>query len=505
MLLIIIYLNMKKVFFGAAALLCSGAIFAQANQGPLEDINGGVSTDAEVVAAEAGAASTANTGWSMQNGNDQKVYVRQAGTNMSVFTDQGDGDGTGGNQARIWQTGAVSAASGIENAADVRQFGTENQSTTRQEGDRNEAVTRQGLNDAASASNKALIRQGTADQAENNYAAIEQDGTENQAWTRQTYDNSEARTVQVGNKNAAKVIQVANPNDSAGHSAIVEQYGDENSAVTMQNGSARNAARTAQLGNGNQSFQTQSSSAASGLGNNADVDQGTGQVVSTLVTDIYFGGLENVDDITSGGGFNGTSTAGLAIQDQTGENNNAFIGQFGSADADSNYAEQNQSGKDNEALTVQNAFGAADGGNYSRQDQSGEANQAGISQIGSMNRAYQRQNDANNIALTTQRGWNHVVNTYQDGHGANVVTTAQRGDKNTILAVQRGGHSYSVEQNVQEGLETTNGGNIADILQLGPNGDFEHDGIECEFEDPKSPNMDFDIQDFNIANPCDDC
>jgi len=495
---------MKKLFFSAAALVCSGAIFAQANQGPLEDVNSGTSTDAQVVAAKAGAASTANAGESIQNGDAQKVYVRQAGTNMSVFTEQGNGLGTGANQARIWQTGAVSAESGIENAADVRQLGTENQSTTRQEGDRNEAVTRQGLVDASSEWNKALIRQGTADNAEGNYATIEQDGAENQAWTRQTFDNSEARTVQAGNGNAAKVIQVANPNQSAGHSALVEQYGEENNAVTMQNGSAKNTARTAQLGSGNVSFQTQSSSATSGIGNNADVDQGTGLVQSQLVTDIYFGGVGNVDDITSGGGFNGTSTAGIAVQDQTGENNNAFIGQFGIADAESNYAEQNQGGKDNQALTVQNAFGFANGANYSRQDQTGEANVAGISQIGGHNRAYQRQADANNMALSTQRGYNHVLNTYQDGD-ANVATTAQRGDQNTILLVQRGGHSYSAQQNVQEALDTENGYNVIDVLQLGPNGDFSHDGIECEFEDPKSPSMDFDIQDFDIANPCDDC
>ena len=272
----------------------------------------------------------------------------------------------------------------------------------------------------------------------------------------------------------------------------------------MQNGSAKNTARAAQLGTGNKSLQTQSSSAASGVGNNAKVDQGTGQVTSTLVTDIYFGGLQPVDDVTSGGGFNSGSTAGIAVQDQTGENNSAFIGQFGSADVDSNYAEQNQGGKDNEALTVQNAFGYRSGANYSRQDQTGEGNLAGVSQIGGYNRAYQRQHDANNIALTTQRGYNHVVNTYQDGD-ANVATTAQRGDQNTILLVQRGGHSYSAEQNVQEALDNENGYNVIDVLQLGPNGDFAHDGIECEFEDPKSATMDFDIQEFDIANPCDDC
>ena len=153
---------MKKAILCAAALMFGTMAFAQVSGAPT----------ASAVPALPGAAANANTGESIQNGNDNKVRVRQAGTSQSVYTNQNDGSGSGGNLAAVQQTGLVNPTSGIANLAEVLQSGSANQSTTLQEGDYNNAVTRQGQNDDSSARNKAWIRQGTGQQAESNHAAI---------------------------------------------------------------------------------------------------------------------------------------------------------------------------------------------------------------------------------------------------------------------------------------------------------------------------------------------
>ncbi|WP_452221103.1 curlin, partial [Lacinutrix salivirga] len=396
--------------------------------------------------------------------------------------------------------------------ADVRQRGTDNQSTSIQEGDFNEAITRQGMKEATlgvSEGNRAKIHHGIGQQGESNFAMIEQDGKDNSAKTVQVYDNSDARTVQEGDDNVADIRQDAGPNQSAGHEALLEQYGDENVSRIRQNGENRNMARSVQVGDRNKVNQNQTSNGGSGIGNRATVDQGNGNVPLNGLFTTYHTDLQNVDN-TQNAGFNGASDDGLALQNQSGTNNEAFIGQFGDGSQVGNYAEQNQDGDSNRALSVQNAFGSSSGGdNYSRQDQDGDNNLAAVAQNGTDHLAYQRQYGNDNSALSTQRGNDNHLSTYQGGDG-NAVETGQRGTMNTILVVQKeqgwGGHSYKVSQNLPGGtpVGNPNGGNIADILQLGPDGDFAADAEGCDFQDPADLVCPDGLDGFDIANPCDD-
>jgi len=496
---------MKKLILSASALLICGLGYSQ-----VTDTHGTASPTSVYVSPLSGSAGLANSGESIQNGNDNRVRVRQAGALMSVQTIQSDGSGSGGNLADVRQTGNVAPPpSGFANDANVYQTGTANQSRTRQEGDFNQAITNQGQNDDGSARNRARIQQGTNGQAEGNYAAIDQDGNDNQANTLQTYDNNDAWTQQLGDDNKSLVSQDGGPNQTDGHSASVDQEGDNNGSIVMQSGAgARNTAVAVQLGDDNFAKQVQSTDAvAGGLGNLATVSQGDGSVNSNLVPTILFGQLDNVDDITNVG-FSGDSFGGIAYQTQGGSDNESEIHQFGASGVDGNYAEQNQSGDSNDAMIVQNAFGNPSGGaNYARQDQDDNASnsQAGIAQNGFNHKAYQRQTGDDNNIMSTQRGNGNLVNTYQDGD-QNRGTTAQRGVDNQILLVQRGGHSYSVTQNLPNGspVGSPNGGNQADILQLGPNGDFSADAIECVFEDQMSMPMP-ELGTFSLGDVCPGC
>ncbi|WP_246130269.1 curlin [Bizionia saleffrena] len=459
------------------------------------------------------APSSANAGESYQNGNDNKVWVRQAGTKQSVYTEQDNGLGTGNNAARIWQTGAVQATSGVKNAAMVKQLGTNNQSTTQQEGDKNHAVTQQGLKEGTlgvSENNRAKIRQGTGQQAEKNYASIEQDGANNKALTLQTYDNSEARTVQEGDNNKANINQNAGPNNSSGHSALVEQYGDFNeSHVTQSGAGASNRSASTQTGNGNESHQTQVNTASGGgaNANEAFINQGTVGNDGAIAQDAtaLYGDVSALDAVVGVGTFNGPgSYNALAIQNQNGESNQSSIFQFGAdAPTDGNYAEQDVDGDNNDALIVQNNWGTSAGGNnYAKQRQDGDKNEAGLVQLGNDNKARQEQHGDKNYAMATQRGTANLLNTWQMGD-KNAVTSAQRGHDNQILIVQRDGQSYVAEQNLNDAW--SNGNNVIDVLQLGPNGNFATDGIDCGFETELDPSCPVPVPTFNIDAPCDGC
>ena len=478
---------MKKIILCAVALMFGVVAFAQTPVAPLP-----------------GSALGANTGESIQNGNDNKVRVRQAGTSQSVYTNQNDGSGTGGNLAKIRQTGAVSALSGVENNADVWQSGSANQSQTRQEGDYNYASTEQGQNDDSSSGNKAKIRQGVADQAQDNIAEIDQDGDDNLAQTQQTFDNSEAYTDQDGNGNKSMITQNAGPNQSAGHWANVWQLGDDNESAIMQDGAnATNFAQAYQAGTGNKAKQFQTTDGATiGDGNWALVGQGFG--VSGGPVDYIRNDLQTVDNIQNGSsGPNYYSDNAVAFQIQSGNNNDTETLQYG----EDNYSQQVQSGSNNDGFIIQNWFGNPNGGaNFASQTQSGTNSVAGLGQNGTGHKAWQRQTDDDNNILSTQRGRDNLLNTYQDGDG-NRGTTAQRGRDNTILLVQRGGHSYSVTQNLPNGspVGSPNGGNQVDVLQLGPSGNFATDGIDCEFEPEMDPTMDYSIPDFELEDVCPDC
>ncbi len=485
---------MKKVIFCAVALIIGVVGLAQTTpEAPTAPSN------AKLLTPLGSAPATANMGKSIQNGNSNKVSVRQIGTSQGAYTMQDDGTGSGGNQARILQTGNVSGGlSGEGNMAELHQKGTENQSTQYQYGDFNESKVNQGLSNTASKQNRALVQQGDtgAQQGQKNKAQIDQDGDNNQARTNQRYDKNQALTQQLGNDNYADIEQIANPDNSIGHTAEVDQIGNLNDAWVRQNGNgARNEATTYQDGDNNFSFQTQFSSAVSGLGNNAVVSQGRNNVLNTVAYQLWWD-LEGVDDIMNSPFNLGRADNSVAFQFQSGDDNIAAALQY-SAD---NYAEQWQQGNGNHAYSDQNDFGApSGGGNYAKQDQSGDNNEAGIAQNGSNHRSFQTQIGNKNKALSTQRGLDNDVNIHQRGD-QNYATSAQRGQCNDILIVQYSGQSYSVEQNLSDDLP--NGNNTANIFQSGPGGGAI---IDCGF-DPKLPTTPrVDIPVFDIPDICPGC
>jgi hypothetical protein len=491
---------MKKVLLSAAALMIGAVSFAQVAGAPTS----------QVVSALPGAAATANAGESIQNGNANKVQVRQAGTNQSVYTNQNDGStGLGGNLARVFQTGDVSAPSGIENAAEVLQSGAANQSTTIQQGDYNNAYTAQGQNDDASSGNKARIQQGTGDQAEENYAAIEQDGTDNQAQTLQTYDNSDAWTRQLGTENKSMITQNAAPDGSDGHSARNYQDGNRNESFMSQSGAGgRNDALAQQVGDDNQVKQTQTTNAVagSGMGNRALVSQGTpGALVNpgtigteqVLIVGLVQETFPGIPFISAG---DQPSVGARAKQVQNGKLQEAEIFQYGGSLSGSNYGEQVQaSGWNNDAALFQISDGTAD--NYAKQYQAGDNNYVGLVQENDGHKALQDQRGHRNSAISTQQDGYNLLNIHQRGND-NYAESDQAGFANSALIVQYGGQSYVASQNLN-GLG--GGGNQIDALQLGPNGDFGSAAIDCGFEDPMNLDMDYTVPGFDLGDVCPDC
>ncbi|MCF6307509.1 MAG: curlin [Flavobacteriaceae bacterium] len=497
---------MKKVVLSAMALMF-GAIMVAQND-PITDTSGDMSPDVKIEPSLS-LDPLANTGKSVQFGDGNKVRVRQAGSSQSVSTVQDNGSGLGGNLARIMQTGAVGPNSGVANAAEVLQSGTANQSTTVQEGDENWAITRQGQKNDASSGNKAKIRQGTGQQAESNYAAIDQDGDNNQAKIRQIFDNNDAWTQQVGNENKSKVMQNAGPNGSDGHSASVDQQGDRNESFVTQSGlGGRNTATLLQQGDDNKGKQYQTTDALVGSdGNRAGMQQGTLNQSWSLLP-LTAGLLSDVGGIDPGNlpiyVSSLESFGAVGFQIQSGNENAADMVQAGGSVGDSNYGEQNQSGSGNEAAMVQGHTGAG-GNNYAKQEQIGYGNYAGLGQSGSGFKALQTQYGTDNNVLSSQRGEGHLLNVHQRGN-LNVATTAQAGLANRALVVQRDGQSYTVEQNLNlaggPAHDLSAGGNQVDVLQLGPNGDFSTDGIDCYFDAQLDPTMDYTVPGFNLGDIC---
>ncbi len=499
---------MKKIMLSAAALLIGTIAFAQVSGAPTAD---------QSLVPQNSADAEANAGLSIQNGNDNKVRVRQAGELNTSYTEQDNGTlGSGGNLARVRQTGAVNGNvgdSGEDNAAEVRQSGTANQSTTRQEGDRNNAYTAQGQNDdGASTGNKARIQQGIANQAEDNFAAIEQDGDNNQANTLQTTDNSDAWTRQIGNDNKSMITQNAAPEDSDGHLANNYQEGNGNENAIMQSGAgARNTATSEQVGDNNKAKQTQTTDALEGgVGNTAMNFQGfTGATNAdiSMSNAIFVDINSNVDDVFGGSDITGSGTnqsfGGIVFQNQGGNDNEAAAFQYGSASDGSNYIKQTQaSGTGNDAFAIQNRYDGPGGGdNEGEQFQAGDNNLLGLSQIGTGHKSLQTQEGDDNKALSAQQGTDNLLNIHQRGND-NWATSAQRGDANAALIVQRDGQSFIAQQNL-DGLG--GGGNQIDALQLGPDGDFGTDGIDCGFNEQMDPTMDYTIDPFDLGDVCPGC
>ncbi len=497
---------MKKLVFCAVALFVGGMTYAQ-----VTDAQGNSSPNPQTVAKLPGAAAGANTGLSIQNGNENKVRVRQAGTSQSVYTYQDDGTtGIGQNQADVMQTGAVSSNSGVKNVADVRQSGATNSSATRQEGDRNEAVTRQGQLDGSSTGNKAKIRQGTGQQAQNNYAAIDQNGNNNLAQTQQTYDKSDAWTQQTGDANKSKINQNAGPNQTAGHYAMNQQIGDLNESwITQQGNGARNSARAYQEGNSNQAQQNQTATAGGGSANDAGIQQG-GSV--TLIGTVAPEALNQWNNVISDVDASAASVLyslpndnNKALQNQIGDNNSAGIRQVGGGIDGANYGEQDQDGFGNKAGMEQGHHYNGEASNYAKQEQDGDNNTAGLVQQGSDNMSYQAQDGNSNKSLAHQAGSGHKLNTHQIGDGS-IAHAAQHGADNKALMVQYDGQSYSVQQNMNLGvLDRSAGGNQANILQMGPDGDFGAGAIDCDFDAPVDLDTNYNFPGVNLGDICSGC
>ncbi|WP_299682723.1 curlin [uncultured Dokdonia sp.] len=456
---------MKKVIFSVVALAVASVAMAQS---PATNDTG--AREAVQVAQISGSAIGANTGESIQNGSSNAVQVRQAGTSQSTLTDQ---NGTA-NLARVMQTGNVNgnqSLSGQLNFAEVEQTGFNNQSTIFQEGDYNNAMIDQN-NDNDTAANRAMIMQGTANQAEMNAATIEQDGEDNSAYTLQTWDNSDASTVQSGSGNISEISQNAGPEDSQGQFAVVTQIGvDNESRVDQDNAAgsdARNVAYTAQTGNNNNAEQIQSANGSTG--NIAVVAQGQGNQLFQVPASeqVWFNTLAFDPSVTDGGNNIGDSDNGVAFQQQNGDGNQGFIGQYAST-VDSNNGAQLQDGNNNAAYLSQNAFGSSNGsGNIGRQEQIGDGNATGVLQTGNDHLALQVQTGNGNSNISTQRGMSNNLNIFQEGDGS-YGQTIQHGENNVALLTQRDGQSYTIRQN--EGVFTPGvGGNQADILQEGPLG-----------------------------------
>ena len=486
---------MKKVILSAAALMFGAVAFAQTTTSGTEaSVPTGVAPT-EAVDNRTATTPEGNYGESIQNGNDHKVRVRQAGSDNSVYTNQSDGSTSGGNKADVVQTGAVQQPnnpySGQSNMAATVQVGGANEASTWQQGDRNMAAIDQGLSDDSSTGNKASIQQGNANNAEDNQAAIAQDGTSNEANIFQTYDNNEAHIDQDGSDNKSSVRQIANPENSAGHYAYNIQAGEENSSTIEQSGSADNDAIAIQKGDRNQSYQVQSNAGVAGEGNQALVDQGEfftsgGSVYTSNAFLMNTEVDEFLNDVNTGESFGAT-----AYQSQTGLSNEAEIYQFGRADeSDSNnQAGQVQEGDDNDALIVQNLGGNDQGGdNYAFQIQTenSSGNLAALAQNGTGHKGFQWQDGTNSSVRSVMRGSMNKLSTYQQGD-ANDIETAQRGQHNAVLITQQSdGNSYVATQNLPNGMPVgmPNGGNQIDVWQTGPGMD--------SFSDPANPfNCDF--------------
>lgn len=469
---------MKKVIFSAAALMIGAVALGQTTQQSNTGATvGTASTAASVVLTQPALAPLANKGLAIQNGNDNLLEVRQTGSLQGVYTNQSDGNGIGMNEARVVQQGGVSAFSGVFNLAQVEQVGEGNSGDVEQQGDLNDALIEQGLADLGTAdlskNNLARIQQGNGDQAQNNFAAVTQQGEDNNAHTLQTYDNNTAWTVQNGEDNAAYIRQKANGNQTEGHDALVDQFGDDNASVVNQEGSAKNTARTVVNGDGNASSQIQiSTGSAAGDGNVAYVNQGALPDANGLAAVGQFG-YAVLDGIVDNIGNPSTlpasgSEEAEAYQRQEGERNLATTFQFGEP---GNYTEQYQLGDDNVSLTYQNLYGNPNGGdNYLAHTQDGDANIAGSAQNGSEHKALIDQNGNGNVAGSTQRGKGNGLLIVQDGDD-NFATSAQRGVDNDVVIYQDAGQSFVSEQNLPGNnapVGAPNGNNSIDVIQVGP-------------------------------------
>ncbi len=476
---------MKKVVLSAAALMMFGTIaFAQTSTQsteadlrdtaitfPVIDVNS-IETADKLPAA----AATANRGYSEQNAtipgalNDMKA--RQEGEKNSIVGFQ-----TGaGNMVSMSQMGDVNgnqANSGESNLIYSEQIGQNNDGRLEQQGDKNEILLIQDNDNSFAAGgvvgNKADIQQGNNGNAEKNFAAVDQYGDANSAKLFQSWDNSDAFVVQSGVRNTVEINQYADPENSKGHEALVEQFGDDNQSLVNQNADGnkgRNYARVFSAGNNNKSEQTQTTDSDT-KGNVALVNQGVGAGSTALFNTAEYAVVTSVGAVMNGAP-NTESDYSEAIQEQAGHDNVAESHQFGAGTSTLNgdYTSQTQDGVGNEAYAFQNAYGSSNGrGNSLQTDQTGDGNYVATGQNGRNQDITVSQDGDDNYSVSTQRGNGHVADIRQMGD-MNAAETAQYGVGNSIVISQDGGHSWKAEQDVPGA--SPNGGNSLDVIQVGP-------------------------------------
>ncbi|MEH6764400.1 MAG: hypothetical protein V7655_07865, partial [Aequorivita antarctica] len=326
----------------------------------------------------------------------------------------------------------------------------------------------------------------------------------------QTYDNSDAWTQQTGDNNKSMILQDAGPNQTDGHYAMNQQIGNENESFINQEGNgARNSARALQQGDSNQAKQYQTATAGSGSGNDAGIQQGgstaTLNAVAPEATTQWINVINNVDGAANPIFYSLPNDENKALQVQVGDDNSAGIFQLGGGVAGANYAEQNQDGDGNNAGITQSHHYNGEASNYARQDQNQNDNTAGLVQQGSNNKSYQAQDGDSNTSLAHQAGSGHKLNTHQFGDGS-VAHSAQHGADNRALIVQYDGQSYSVQQNMNLGvLDRSAGGNQANILQMGPDGDFGAGAVDCDFDEPVDLDMNYNFPGVSLDDICGGC
>jgi len=303
------------------------------------------------------------------------------------------------------------------------------------------------------------------------------------------------------------VVQSGGVQGSDGHEALTYQLGEYNESSISQSGAGgTNRALANQVGDNNKAKQSQTTTAAAGMtGNQGSIYQGyVGDVVGgsqdyPLYGEVLFDQVIPLDSY-GGATVGPTSSHAVAFQTQNGKEQRANIDQYGgSADA-YNYGEQEQAwGWGNDAYMLQEQEGAS--GNYAKQYQGGDNNQVGLAQYGSGLKSAQTQIGHRNNAMAMQQGEGNLLNMHQRGND-NAATAAQQGIGNRALIVQYDGQSYVAQQNL-DGLG--GGGNQIDAMQLGPDGNFHDAAIECDFDMPMDPTMDYSIPELEIEDICPDC
>lgn len=356
-----------------------------------------------------------------QKGQGSDAMVQQQGTANASFIEQTGTNAANRNSVDVLQWGNVQPSiSGHLNYSEISQNGEGNSFTVTQQGDLNEV-----FGSSVGVDNTALVQQGadTPQQAESNLALVDQLGTLNNAEVQQRWDNNEssisqdnsAAATSLGNRSYQE--QLANPNQSAGHTAIGVQYGDDNSLIQLQEGP--------------------------GSGNYAEANQGDGTT---------------------------EATGAFAQQVQLGEQNEAYADQMLVNDV----SFQEQIGTGNKAVVEQNLTGIASGGdNYVEQYQDGADNYSKTTQAGNNNEAYQEQyQDRNSSTILQSHGQltGNLATTIQDGFDNNSMVT-QRANANVTMVDQTGNGQMSVVNQNNPVIPPVGmqGSNTATVIQRNAN------------------------------------